>query len=114
MKLVPYRHGETNELLGWAHWCAGCQHAHVFRIDRPGRKGPVWSFNGNMEKPTFSPSMREFIPEGRDKDNNITRQEKTTCHYILTDGVINYLADSSEHTLRGSHPLPDFPADYSI
>lgn len=46
-------------------FCPGCQGAHPFTIelspDYPnrgnGRAEPVWSWDGNLEAPTFSPSM---------------------------------------------------------
>jgi hypothetical protein len=105
MKLKPVHHGETNELLGYAHWCAGCECAHIF-YTRPG--SPQWTFNGNMESPSFEPSMRFFHHANKDKP------EKTLCHYFLRDGVIEYLADSGDHDLRGKHPLQDIPDGYGI
>lgn len=88
------------------HWCPGCRCAHLFYVER--EKRPCWTFDGNAERPTFSPSMRSFIPaKGSDP-------EVTLCHYILTAGVINFLADSTHHELRGNVPLPPFPADYRL
>lgn len=31
-------------------WCPGCNRAHSIKIG-------VWQFNGDVEKPTFSPSV---------------------------------------------------------
>lgn len=67
----------------------------------------MWTFDGNVERPTFTPSMRSFVTE-EDKT------ETTLCHYILTAGVINYLPDSSGHSLRGNVPLPPFPSNYRL
>lgn len=50
-----------------------------------------WNFNGNFEKPTFSPSVREFESCG----GGITR-----CHYTVTDGKIHYHEDNS-HEFAG-------------
>ncbi len=77
------------------HWCAGCERLHPLPWPDCG-----WTFNGNFERPTMTPS---FMQEGG---------HKYQCHYILTDGVLNYCADSW-HSLAGkSVPLPDLPARY--
>lgn len=36
-------------------WCPGCKSAHRFTTQNP--DGPTWDFDGNMERPTFSPSL---------------------------------------------------------
>lgn len=98
--------GNGDEWVG--HWCPGCRCAHVFYVNRD--KRPCWTFDGNSEAPTFTPSMRIFVPA----DTEDGTPEQTLCHYILTAGVINFLADSSGHELRGDIPLPTFPADYRL
>ena len=34
---------------GWMHYCPGCKSHHLF--------DERWTFNGDQEKPTFTPSM---------------------------------------------------------
>lgn len=49
-------------------WCPGCDAFHHFTVEvfdsehrRPnGDPEPVWGWNGNMEKPTFTPSMLAY------------------------------------------------------
>jgi hypothetical protein len=86
------------------HWCPGCGHMERYVVERRAgaAPGPLWSWNGNVEKPSFSPSMRAFVPlEGG--------VERTTCHYFVTEGQIAYCADSP-HKLSGQTvPLPDLP-----
>lgn len=64
-------------------------------------KSPSWNWNGDLEKPTLHPSILSFgevVPEGYSR-----------CHSFLTDGVFNFLEDST-HSLAGqSVPLPDLP-----
>lgn len=98
---------QDSVVIGYAHWCPGCRHIHIFYTD-PGRVHH-WTFDGNMEKPTFSPSMRFFSPvvDGQPK-------EVTHCHYWLREGEIEFLADSSDHQLRGKHPLVDIPDGYGF
>lgn len=58
--------------------CPGCGCAH--RVDS------TWTFNGDMAKPTIRPSI---LARGAE-----------TCHSFVTDGQIQYLADST-HSLAG-------------
>lgn len=67
--------------------CQGCGHAHGF--------GARWSFNGDLENPTFKPSHVHHGANGR-------------CHINVTDGRITFHPDC-EHKLRGQTlPLEDF------
>lgn len=76
------------------HWCPGCKRVHAFEIEKPNPWGAMWTWNGDTERPTFTPSMH--LP-GR-------------CHYFLTDGRIQYLADSTHHLAGQVVDLPDFPS----
>jgi hypothetical protein len=44
-------------------WCPGCETYHSFTVEvfpaseRSGRAEPVWSWDGNLEQPTFQPSL---------------------------------------------------------
>lgn len=73
--------GEGEEAL--IFHCPGCKMDHRFII-----KPPRWKFNGNWEKPSFTPSLKWDI-------NKVVQ-----CHLILTDGVINYCNDCV-HELAG-------------
>lgn len=99
---------DGNGNSGFGHWCPGCLCAHIFWVGS--KLHPVWTFNGDVEKPTFSPSMRSFVPA----DAEDGTPEQTLCHYFLTAGIINFLADSSCHALRGNVPLPPFPTNYVL
>jgi hypothetical protein len=59
----------------------------------------AWTFNGDLERPTFSPSIKVT---SKNKDQEIV------CHSFVTDGQINFLNDCTAHPLRGLHPLPEF------
>lgn len=59
----------------------------------------TWNFNGDFEKPTFSPSVlyKEFDEAG----------PVYICHFYIRDGVIDYLNDCS-HVLKGDKiPMED-------
>lgn len=63
-------------------WCPGCECSHAFTC-------PPWTFNGDLEKPTFSPSLlcNPHYPHGR-------------CHSFVKDGKIQFLSDCY-HKLAG-------------
>ena len=52
---------------------------------KEGNPNVNWSFNGDFEKPTFRPSMK-----------NVTTGE----HFFVTDGKIEYLSDC-KHEMAG-------------
>ena len=95
---------------GFAHWCPGCQEMH--------RLPDSWTFDGNLENPTFTPSFRhsgvkreyvdgEWMGEWvRDAQGNPV---PFVCHYYLTSGQLQF-CDDSTHTLAATTvPLPELP-----
>lgn len=91
--------------LVYGFFCAGCRCSHTFRIryesftrDSQGRPDnvPLWTWNGDFEKPTISPSI----------DCNRSYPERR-CHSIVTDGMIRYLGDSYHHLKNQTVPLED-------
>lgn len=92
---------------GYGHWCPACAALHFFTVRKPGdAERPAWSFNGDRNKPTFAPSMRR-------KSSRPTEKTERVCHYFLTNGVLDYCADST-HKLAGQKcDLPPLPASIS-
>lgn len=80
---------------GWIVWCPGCHDTHRF--------DSKWTYNGNADAPTFSPSL--LVDYGMGQDDPLT------CHSFLTDGVWNFLDDCTKHSLRGNVPMVELP-DY--
>lgn len=76
-----------------AHFCPACREMHDYAVEGPFRNGAQWSFNGDYERPTFTPSMRIVWGMGGDRPDK-------QCHYFVTDGQIRYCADST-HALAG-------------
>jgi hypothetical protein len=73
---------------GYIFWCPGCEEYHEF--------DNRWQFNGNIDSPTFSPSL--LYPE-----------KKIRCHLFLKDGIIEFLSDC-DHKLAGKNiKLEDDP-----
>lgn len=73
-------------------FCLACnkEHPYTVKSDNPNH---VWQFNGDMDKPSFEPSLRVF-------GNNSGTLHQTVCHCYVTDGKIRYCADSP-HALAG-------------
>lgn len=90
--------------------CPGCKEHHVVRVSAADR--PCWGFNHNMEKPTLTPSVlvrsghyvTKDTPGGcycdwPDKDE-FPEMKCRICHSFVTDGMIQFLSDST-HELAG-------------
>lgn len=101
---------------GYIHWCPGCEEVHTISTEAPYTLH--WSFNGDVDRPTFSPSVR-IKGKKRRIENGIWKGEwerdehghpvDFCCHYILTDGQLQYCGDST-HPLSGQTvPLPELP-----
>lgn len=84
---VEAREGFTSP--DYLFWCPGCKFGHGVWVTHPNnRTQAMWSFNGNMEKPSFSPSI--LIQWGQNQ----------VCHLFVTDGKLHYCGDST-HALAG-------------
>ena len=92
----------------WVFECPACGDLHSC-------KTPVWTFNGDLEKPTVSPSIlvRGTVPITEDEHRRIMSGEKIEpkpriCHSFVTDGKIQFLEDCT-HTLKGQTvEIPDW------
>ncbi len=73
------------------YWCPGCKTEHQIVT-------PRWSYNGNPEKPTFSPSILVIYDDTRTK----------TCHHFVRDGQIQYLNDCFHDLKDRTVPMEDF------
>lgn len=82
-------------------YCPGCKCGHHYEV-------PRWTFNGNVEKPSFSPSLLMFTTRVE------TGERKTECHLFLTDGRITYCGDCP-HPLSGKTiEMVEFPENYEV
>lgn len=112
------RDTEDNGLM---FWCPGCNGAH--RVAYGEGKGPRWSWNGDVDKPTFSPSVLlqwdQWVPPASDpqvvariKSGEIVQtQVHHVCHSFITAGRIQFLDDCT-HALKGrTVELPSWEDD---
>lgn len=109
---------------GFTWWCPACKEIHWLPKS--------WTFNGNVDRPTFRPSFKHtggltVIDEHGewrglwwmiDKDGNrVQRKVKQPgdtmvpwcCHYVITAGIVRYQGDCT-HKMRDKIVLmPDLP-----
>jgi hypothetical protein len=84
-------------------WCPGCDHAVCIPVvgeDGSMPRGPSWTWDGNLESPTFDPSILQH------------QGERThLCHSYVRAGRWEFPSDST-HALTGQTidmvPLPDW------
>lgn len=107
-----------DEHYGYGHWCPGCKHFHpYFRIKhtRTQDKGPLWTFNGDEDNPTFGPSMLVYSGGfDRKMDDGTVKQVPrcTHCHYHLQAGKLNFCPDSPhELAAQSGILLPEIDTD---
>lgn len=79
---------QTGADVSYAFDCPGCGIGHSFRVEG---NGPRWTFNGDVDKPTFSPSL---LVRWRHQDRDMV------CHSFVTDGRMQFLTDCT-HSLAG-------------
>jgi len=63
--------------------CPGCKEIHGCQV-------PGWTFNGDINKPTFNPSL--LVTYGK--------EDKRRCHSFIKGGQIQFLNDCT-HELAG-------------
>ena len=101
-------HGGEGHVAYLAALCPACGFEHAFSVDLDGHgkwqgNGDAWSFNGDYESPTFSPSMLS--------NRDSVDEHHPLCHSFLQDGVWQFLEDCT-HDMVGQHvamvpPEPD-------
>lgn len=96
-KVLAIADNSWNDNYGtcYLHWCLGCQQLHIINVEKPNRCNAMWKFDGNLESPTFSPSINH----------------PGICHYFIKNGNIEYCSDSKHEFSGKIIPMPDFPED---
>lgn len=80
-------------------WCPACQFGHgVWTTEANAHTGARWTFDGNFEIPTISPSL--LIHHGANG--------KEICHTVVSCGVINYCSDCTHAMAGKSIPMEEF------
>lgn len=83
------------------HWCPACEEMH------PLPDG--WKFNGSLDRPTFTPSFKQSFSKPI-AGNGVAPGSVAllVCHYIITDGLIQFCSDSwhKRSDIVAMPPLP--------
>lgn len=78
--------------VGYMFECRGCKLGHAVHI-KPHKNdlGASWTFDGNLDAPTFSPSILSKVE---------APHKMMICHLFVRGGRIEYLGDCT-HELAG-------------
>lgn len=79
--------------------CPGCDDYHTMIVT--GELHRKWGFNGDHEKPTFTPSILASY--------NWDEGEKEVCHSFVTDGKIQFLGDCTHAHANETLEIPEWP-----
>lgn len=90
-------------------WCPGCAavegltgtHQVVVETGPAHDGGPVWEWDGELERPTVNPSL--LVTYGRGD------QSPLVCHSLIVDGAWQYLGDCTHPMAGQTVPLPPLP-----
>lgn len=107
-----------------AYQCPGCGERHQLPI---GVGSPAWFYNGNPDKPTFSPSIlargirsnltdeemdayqREFPGPGT-REAGMKSKYGFICHHFVRDGKIEFLGDCTHDKKNQTLEMVPWPA----
>lgn len=112
------------------YYCQGCKGAHGITVVAGTKPKPCWQWNGDVNKPTFEPSVlvrTTGAPEGRDI---MTPEEEAeydaiyakggreavyasrfgrVCHTFVRNGMVQFLGDCTHEFAGQTVPLPELP-----
>ena len=101
--------------------CPGCGNIHCLPV--AGDKGPLWLWNGSLDRPTFDPSILarsgHYAPGWKygsacwcsynDKHPDDGDPFKCgICHSFVRDGNIQFLVDSTHELAGKTVPIPEW------
>lgn len=115
-------------VAGYSFWCPACEERHLYYTERfDGAQRPMWSFDNNLETPTFQPSLllttirHKTMNEAEWLEYDKLVDEKGTdaaladprfryvCHLFVTSGKIIYCLDCTHAYAGKTVELPDLP-----
>jgi len=101
--------------------CPACGNCHNVLVEGATRPGPRWGWNGSMDAPTFTPSIKvtsKHYPSGGafpmdDEHARVIAGEQLkaidhVCHSFVRDGRIEYCGDSTHKLAGQTVELPEW------
>jgi len=92
---------QSKGLPDYTFFCPGCGCEHGIFTEKHNSLNAIWSFNGDINRPTFSPSI--LVKWTRTLDG-VT---DFVCHSFVKDGMIQYLGDCTHHMAGQTVELPE-------
>jgi hypothetical protein len=100
--------------------CPGCGMPHGINIDTA--KSPAWSWDGNADAPTFSPSVLvrfdRWDPPASDENLDkihsgeiVQVKNEHVCHSFVRNGNIEFLNDCTHGYAGQTVPIPVWEID---
>lgn len=83
--------------------CPGCGWHHLINLD-PSIGRPCWTFNGDLDRPTISPSINAWREYGGDRKTE-------RCHSFVRGGRIQFLGDCTHDLAGQTVDLPEIDSD---
>lgn len=117
--VTPSERGDPANHPDFIFFCPGCKCAHGVWTTKKNGVGAVWTFNGNMEKPTFAPSILVSWTSGHPPvtPENMAEYERkpwpqtdkqNVCHSYVKDGAIQFLGDCTHEFAGQTIPMEPF------
>lgn len=94
--------------------CPGCEDNHQISVG-------TWTFNGDLDRPTFSPSvlvggvqwdtdLYPYFQSRTDRHPGVPVGGRIVCHSFVTDGQIRFLGDCTHDLAGQTVDLPEWSA----
>jgi len=67
MAKVSPKMDDSGQIVGYVFHCPGCEHGHIYYTKKWQTKNgptPTWEFNGNLDSPSFTPSLLNTSEKG--------------------------------------------------
>lgn len=97
--------------------CPGCREMHQISVEG----SPAWGFNGDYDRPTFTPSVlvrsKQIERDDRGKWTGEWVRDAagnpldSVCHSFVRDGQIQFLTDCTHGLAGQTVPLKSFDED---
>lgn len=94
--------------------CPGCHSTHGIKVGEG--SGPRWTWNGNAEAPTFTPSILvQGVEQLTDEQyaaylrgEPLPEPTPLVCHSFVTDGRIQFLGDCTHELANQTVAIPEW------
>lgn len=84
--------------------CPGCNRIHIIYYGEG--NPPRWTWNYDLDKPTFRPSVKVIYPGNPDASEEFKEWRITRiCHSFITNGNIQFLSDCTHNLKNTTVPL---------